>query len=1307
MERTMKKIVIFIMAFILSASIVAAQDTAGKIVGTVTAADGAIPGATVVIKDNQTGKERTLSARADGTFEVAQLEFGNYTVTVTASGFKTVTVSEVKIDAGREYPLNVRLEIGQVSEEVTVTAGANEINASNAELSTTISGEQIKELPLNTRNPLGLLNLVAGANPTSNSINGQRSSSSDFRRDGLNVQDNFIRTGGFVSDQPTVDDTAEFSVTTQNAGVEQGGGVTLVQLVTPRGGNEYHGALYAFNRNSLFTANSFFNNERNVDKPFLNRNQFGGSFSGRLPFPNFGENDGPLFRRDKSFFFINYEGFRLAQQVTAGGTTLLGPARTGLYTYSETQTVNGQPVVTTQTINVLSGSGPRAFVTAPTAQQGGVLGVDPIIQSRILNNLPTIANGVTTGTNFTQTTSFLRSDPLERNSWTTRFDFDFNDENNLNLVYRRNNQADARAELASGFSTAPFVNQGGPTNFFASAWRTSLSSNFSNELRGGFQYSEPFFTESNVPADFLIGVPLVTNPEGTVRSQGRKTDYRNIQDNAVYSRGNHSFRFGGQAEFHKITSINLAGTTPTYTIATTANLRTPALTSGQICGTPNCISATDLARVNSLRYFLGGIVGAAARTANLTSFQEGYSFGPDIQPVNYEIYSAYGSDQWRIRPNLTLNLGLRYEFYTPLNTPVQRYLEPTVVNGDIAGSIQDPNGTLQLIGGNAGKPGDYFKPDWDNFGPSISFAYSPQFNSGILSGLLGGGSVIRGGFRINYMNDEYVKAPLTLTAGNRGLGSFNINGFGSTGTTNLMTSLSGLPGYEPLPQFNALPSLPTLPLSYSAYRALGNTSTQLFGADPNLQVGRVFEWNIGLQREVWDKTVFEIRYVGNRSNDLIRTTDYNQISILNNGFLEDFRRGQSNLAIYDAEFGRIFNICLNNPGGNPTVCTASTRAALGGGPRSAGFNALLQPLGSQQLPVLTQTAGGGGTLLTNATFLTQFEQGGAGAAAQLLITNNLRGNVVFQPNPNILVSEITTNAGIQNYNALQAEIRRRFNNGFSFQVNYTFQKTLTDVPDDGQNRQGELQDSTNPGLNYGRPDWDRTHTLNANMIFELPFGRGKRFLDNGGWVNAVFGGWQFTSIVNLSSGPPLGITDPRGTSSIAFVSGRQSARSSLSPAEIKALTGVFDTPNGRYFVNPSVLFATITNATTGATVRGFDLNQPLPTGFTLTSVRAASPFGTAPFAGQVFFFNKAGETGNLPRNFLNGLPYLNWDAGWAKNFKFNETMRLQLRMEAFNVLNDQRPNFSADLNINSDTFGRITGNFNTPRIVQFGARFDF
>jgi hypothetical protein len=306
-----KKLFIGLLTILFQTVLIFGQNTSGRIVGTVSTADGAVPGATIVATDNQTGKERTVTSSGDGTFEIPQLEFGTYSVKVSAQGFKTFVANAVKIDAGREYPLPIRLEVGQIAEEVTVTAGAEQINATNGELSSTVSREQVVELPLNGRNPLSLQSLTAGAGPTTNSVNGQRSSSTTITRDGLNVQDPFIRTGAFVDDRPTVDDISEFTFTTQNAGAELGGGSSLIQLVTPRGGSSFHGNLFEFNRNSKFAANEFFNNAtpnaqgQPIPKPFLNRNQFGGSISGPAPFFNFGENNGPMFIKGKAFFFFN------------------------------------------------------------------------------------------------------------------------------------------------------------------------------------------------------------------------------------------------------------------------------------------------------------------------------------------------------------------------------------------------------------------------------------------------------------------------------------------------------------------------------------------------------------------------------------------------------------------------------------------------------------------------------------------------------------------------------------------------------------------------------------------------------------------------------------------------------------------------------------------------------------------------------------------------------------------------------------------------------------------------------------------
>lgn len=376
--------VIFVVGLLLisTASVVpaVAQAPAGSLVGNVVdPSNAAVTGATVTITDNATNRSRTAETNNQGTFTVPQLEFGTYTVTVTATGFKTYTATDVKIDVGKEYSLNIALEPGGVQETVTVVAGADVLNSTSAELNATVGERQIRELPLNGRNPLALIALQPGtsSNGAANTtINGQQSSFTNITRDGINIQDNFIRANAtdFVPDRPNVDDVSEFTITTQNAGAEKGYGSSQIELVTPRGAREFHGALFLYNRNSKFAANEFFNNANGIERPFLNRNQYGGSFSGPLPLPRFGEG-GPATYRDKAYFFGSYEGFRLRQSTTTTRTILLPSARQGIFTYLD-------QAGATRQIDILQAAG----VTA-----------DPLIASRILANTPSAGNNPGTG----------------------------------------------------------------------------------------------------------------------------------------------------------------------------------------------------------------------------------------------------------------------------------------------------------------------------------------------------------------------------------------------------------------------------------------------------------------------------------------------------------------------------------------------------------------------------------------------------------------------------------------------------------------------------------------------------------------------------------------------------------------------------------------------------------------------------------------------------------------------------------------------------------------------------------------------
>ncbi len=297
--------------------------------------------------------------------------------------------------------------------------------------------------------------------------------------------------------------------------------------------------------------------------------------------------------------------------------------------------------------------------------------------------------------------------------------------------------------------------------------------------------------------------------------------------------------------------------------------------------------------------------------------------------------------------------------------------------------------------------------------------------------------------------------------------------------------------------------------------------------------------------------------------------------------------------------------------------------------------------------------------------------------------------------------DFLTNNGKYRYHSLQTEIRGRFANGFHLQANYTFQKTLTNASGVGQSKFEPNLSNLFPQIEYSRVDYDATHVFNLNTIYELPFGNGKRWLsDLGGW-NRLVGGWQLTSIVQMATGAPITVVDPRGT--LTRRNTRQTANSSLTKDEIKGLIGIFRTPCGVFFINPSAIdlnHTALANGQCGSLLTGG------------ATGRGSRGFGESTFPGQVFFNVAPGQTGNLERAFINGPFYLNWDASIIKNIRITENTKFQIRVEAFNVLN--RANFFASqfgtLNINCSNFGRISSQFTSSgaqRVLQFAGRFEF
>ena len=1228
----MKKLMTLFILLCAGITPVFAQTNTGRLVGTVASTDGVIAGATVTVTDDKTKRDRTVVTSGDGSFVVPQLEVGTYTVKVESPGFRTFTATAVKIDIGREYSLSVPLEVGRVEDAVTVTAGVDVLNATTGELSNTVSNKQIIELPLNGRNPLNLIALQPGVSSNgaqNTSINGLRTSFTNITRDGLNVQDGFIRSNAtdFSPNRPSVDNTGEFTITTSNSGADQNGGAQVRQ-VTPRGESKFHGSLFEFNRNTKFAANNFFNNRAGLPIPFLNRNNFGGKVLGPMPLPRFGEG-GSSWVKDKGFFFFAYEGLRTRQSALATRTILLPNARNGIFTYRDTSNA-------LRTVNLFS------LLPAGT----GITGVDPLVAQNLLSAIPTVGNRNDVGDQLNTTgISFNRPSNQDRDVYTTRLDYDISERHTINGIYDYNSENNLRPDVdgTQGFTTIPSVIQSSTNKLLVLAYRWTPGGRFSNEVRGGTFRSVVPFTNTNPAAGNYINPTLISNPVVTFQNQGRFTRYYNFQDNADLAWGKHGLRFGGQLQFQQVDAYNDAGIVPTYTLGT--NVNTPTLLASQFQGG---IAATQLNTANAMLALLGGIVAGGAQSFNVENKNSGFRPVTRLQDFRYGNHSLYIQDQWRALPSLTLNLGLRYELYTGLKQNNGLALEAVIPNGtDPVQAILNPNGTYNFIGGNAGSENQFYKTDKNNFAPIISVAWTPtkwgRFGKYLFGD--GGKTVLRGGYRQSYLNDQMITALNNAAVGNAGLGTTGVNAINPlTGNTQLNARLNSLPAINS-------PGNPVVPRTFAQNNsaAFGFFGT-VFAIDPEIQTPKVSEYNFGIQREFGANAV-EIRYVGTRGDNLWRSIDYNQIDIINNGFLADFNRARANFLLT----------------GNPACTTA-------------------QNAGCQALTVFPNLGGGGS--LANAANRNQLVNGTVADLALNYVTTNAAGTVKFLPNPGTGVANLFTNGANFRYNSLQAEFRRRFTKGLYFQTNYTFQKTLTNGIGVSQQLVEPFLDNARPELEYSRADYDTTHVFKLNGIYELPFGNGRKFFGGANRVvDAIIGGWQISPIVTVSSGAPISLFDPRGTYNRAGRSARQTAVTSLTKDQIKDLFGVYKLeagnprglPAGIYFINPDVI------NTTG---------------------RAAEGFGTTPFAGQVFFNNAPGQTSGLERAFINGPWFTNVDATLAKNFRIKEGVRFQLRLEAFNALNKTNFFFGQGQNINATTFGRITTAF-APRVIQIGGRFDF
>jgi hypothetical protein len=1230
-----------------------AQTPTGSVVGTVVDSQGLpIEGATVTLTNQGTNYTYSSQTGSSGGYQFLRIDYGLYQIRVSKDGFKAAVFTNIKLDAAMEYSAPpIKLEVGARTESITVEGGAEIVSTTSTDVGGTVEKKQIDDLPILDRHPLALLTLQAGVSnsgPTgfgaTTTINGQRTSFSNLTLDGINIQDNFIRNNGldFTPNFPFNSQAQEFTVITQNADVQEGNGSSQVSIVTPKGTNSLHGEGFWYYRTNAWAANNWFNDASGVPLPNLLQNQGGGNIGGPI-------------KKDKLFFYAYYEFLRLRQQ-SPNNTTVLSPtilsALSGAnptlpFTYQPFDNTTGQPVGPPVTVDLFKVENQFDPVNFP------VFKADPAMLA-LVKRIPTTPNNTRTG----DAVNLLGYQLNARNNNTldnvgARIDYDVNPQNTVTGTFSWNRQVTDRPDLDTSYDAIPLVQNDNNTKFLSTAWRFSPTASLTNEIRFGFNLAPGFFTTSqNFGAGYILDDSTLpfTDPNPNILPEGRNTRTWAAQDNASWVRRNHILKFGYQ--FQRVTAYltNSGGIYPTYSLGFSS--RNPYAPQQSYFPAPNnaAISQSALGNATGILQSIAGFIAQEQQTYNVTSQTSGYVNGaPDNRNYRQNQWAIYAGDSWRLTRKLTINYGLRWDYFGPVNEKDGLFLLPVIPNGQTPTQTMLSNATVDFAGGPSLR--GLYNSDFKDFAPNIGLAWDPFGD---------GKTAVRAGFSINYVNDSFLSAADNASSFNAGLS-----------TTPLLQGLFGPTVSNPMGMTAPPFGIPTDFATNAAILTVGGNID--YAIDPGLRAPQVQQWNLSVQRDIGWNTSLTISYVGNHGVGLLRDIDVNQLYFDKNGFLADFNRARSNIFLsLAASGGAVSDPLYNGPGGQP-LTVFPLLFASGGIDSHNAFNSQFY----------------------SPNFVNLIYQGAIGALieryhAQGWDTGNNPGPgpnnpINFFPNPYIMGGNIVKNTSFSTYNAGVVELRRRLSSGLYFQANYVFSKVMTDFGGSPSQFQ-PFQDNARPWLEKARAPFDITHAFKGNFTYELPIGNGHRLLSSSNrTVGSLVNGWQIGSIFIWQTGNPFSILTG-GFESFNRGSLRSVANTAVATStheQISSQLGVFVQPNGVvYGINPSLI---------------------APDG---TGAPAQPQLSCVPVMKGGFCNPQPGQVGNLQLEAFSGPSYFNWDLSASKNFNLPEGFLLTFRTEAFNVLN--HPTFTMfDQIINSTTFGQSTSTTSQPRILQMSLRLSF
>jgi len=1324
-----QKILISSAVFLAALSCASAQTGTTSVRGTVLDKSGAaVVGATVILDNAAQALHHEMKTSGSGEYEFLSLPPGTYAMSVEKAGFRKWEQKSLQLLVNLPSTLNVILEVGTTTETVEVSAQAVTLNTTDASLGIAFNENQVKQLPLESRNVPDLLSLQAGVVYTGNrsdidtntdtrsgSVNGARSDQSNITLDGVSVNPK----GGyaFQSVLPvTLDSVEEFRVTTTNYNADEGtSSGAQVALVTKSGTNDFHGSLYEYNRTNATSANDYFIKQSQLEtgapnEPLkLTRNIFGASVGGPI-------------KKNRLFLFLNFEGYRDAEAQSALRTIPTATLRDGIIQYAcaDSTACGGGSVtgVSGKSYAVAPGN----FALSPTqlaAEDPQGLGPDTAVMA-YMSSLYPLPNDTTVGDGInTSGYRFAAPTYTTHNWYIAKLDYNITADakHRVSLSGALANSSSAGAPFLPG--TAPETTTVNFNKGLIANYTATLTPTLINNFRYGFiRESNGFVGDSTQTWDYFRSID-----QGITRSSNFQRPIHNIYDDVTKIHGKHTFQFGGVVTFLRNPETNLNnsfsdGVTNASWLDTAAlaNTDTPghfdpycsqtAATTTGSCYNPDPSSPNynpnephypqvDPNFGNSYDFPLTALTGMVSEVDAYYNFNRQSQVLAQGTPISRRFAEngaeLYAQDVWKIKPNFTLTLGLRYSLFSPpwetngleatTTQPLNTWFGQRASNmAQGIGSYADAPLTFDWSGpANGGKSG-YYNYDYHDFGPRVAFAWSPKADDGFWKSLFGGPgkSSIRAGFGVVYDRlGESIVDTFDQSGGSFGLLDVLTNSAGveSPGLSPRITNMNVVPTMDAGGNALFAPVPPSLPTPFPSIFSNNNLSPYGFaiawGNDNSLKTPYSETIDFSFSRELPSGFSIEAAYVGRLSHRLLAQED--MAMPLN---LTDPKTKVTYFQAVDA-LARVYRSSNAPTPGNLTAQQV--------GPTAAYWADIMQPLVSGGAYSIPNCAGGGSTANAMQAAYALFSCYSQNETSALFVwdlfgindANNANQAYFPTGNPgsfwNGQYSSLYAWRTIGNaaYNAMELTLRHKMSHGVQFDFNYTFSKSM-DINSDAERigqwggLGGQIINSWDPNAERAVSDFDATHQFNANWIAELPFGKGRAIAPNAhGFTEGVIGGWQLSGLFRLTSGFPVNIS------------------------------------NG---------FQWPTNWQLGGNA---ELVSPVKTGaFPVTTGQDAgniSIFSNGPDAINSFISPFPGEGG--ARNQIRGQGFFNVDLGLAKRWAmpWSEKQSLQFRWEVFNITNSVRFNVQSaapEVDI-SNTFGNYTGLLTNPRVMQFALRFEF